>query len=343
MIEGFRPKSRTVNFLLVDGGVGDHVASFTALDYIARKYPWITQLVWMPDLLLDLAKNLIRYDHVELRSFTEMRGRYDPSKPTKSTKWDGNTSPMKIHCLDYAFLKLCDENPDLSEKNYLPLRRGEIDISKFVLPRSYVVLTTGFTAAVREFRPEIVNEIASHFQKKTDYEVVFLGNTDGKTGSAHTIKAKFKDEIDFTNGINLIDKTTLLEAAAVMHDAKAVLGVDNGLLHVAGCTPADIIGGFTTVSPWIRMPVRGDVMGRGFYPIAPYHSLQCRFCQQTTNFIYGHKYTDCLFKETEAENECTKQLSASDFIYGMNYLNQIKPLQEYGVAALRSPSDKLSE
>lgn len=292
----------------MDGGLGDHIASLVAVNYILETYTWITPLIWVPDYLKDLSKNMLP-ESAQVYSFTDMRGRYDQSRPTKTTKWDGHTSPMKIHCVDYAFLKLCDENPDISKKNYLKIMPDHANITAFDLPDDYVVLTTGFTASVREFPAEHINGIASYI-KAIGLTPVFLGQTTTKTGANHVIKGTFSDEIDFSSGISLIDKTSLLESAKIMGQAKAVLGVDNGLLHLAGCTDVPIIGGFTTVSPDLRMPIRNNKLGDGYLCVTPDESLGCKFCQVRTNFLYGHNYVNCLYKD----NLCTKQMTATKFI-----------------------------
>lgn len=301
--------------MFLDGGVGDHIASLVAVDYIQKNYKWITPLIWVPDYLADFAKNVLVPD-TYIKGFSEMRFQYDPTRTTKTTKWDGIISPMKIHLLDYAFLKLCDENPNIEHKNYLYIKLDKITAYPFDLPKDYVVITTGYTADVREFRPEIVNEISNYLHSK-NITPVFLGQTNTKTGLQHIIQGTFK--ADYSKGINLIDKTTLLEAAAIMHHSKAVIGVDNGLMHIAGCTPAPIIGGYTTVSPQIRMPVRNNILGWNCYPIVPEESLSCRFCQEKTNFLYGHDYRNCIYKkEPQKVNLCTKQLTADKFIELLN-------------------------
>ncbi len=312
----FKPQTKTINITMLNGGVGDHMASFVAVDYILRKYPWITPIIWMPDLLVDLAKNLLPAG-AEVFGFSDMRGRYQPERPTKTTEWDGHTSPMKTHSLDYAFMKLCDENPPIEEKNYLKLKEHLIDISKFDLPEKYVVVTAGFTVDVREFKPKFVNEIAQYLKSK-DITPVFLGSTQGKTGLRHVITANFGKEIDLSQGLNLIDQTNLSQAAAIMGKAMAVVGIDNGLLHVAGCTEVLIIGGFTTVSPQIRMPVRHNILGWNYFPVTPDEELHCKFCQQNTNFLYGHNYVNCLYKNKPGYqyrvNLCTEQMRAEKFI-----------------------------
>lgn len=308
-----KPKTKTINILHLDGGVGDQIAALTVTNYIIKRYPWITPLVWVPDFLVDFAKNVLPEDTF-VKGFTEMRGQYDPTKSTKTTKWDGNTSAMKIHLVDYAFHKLCDENPSITEKNYLRVDFSS-NIYKYDHFEKYVVFTTGFTADVREFTPKTVNTLASYVKSK-GYGAVFLGSTQTKTGSSFVIKGKFKEEIDYSQGINLIDKTSLLDAAYIMQNSKAVLGIDNGLMHVAGCTDAKIVGGFTTVSPEIRNPIRYNQLGWNCYNVVPDESLSCKFCQQTTNFLYGHDYRNCWYKEKKERStiSCVDQMTADKFI-----------------------------
>jgi len=309
----FKPKTKTINLMLLDGGLGDHIASLVAVDYILKQYPWITPYIWMPDYLTILAKNVLPEDAI-IRGLSQLKSEYNPAKPTKTTKWDGIISPMKIHLVDYAFLKLTDENPSIEYKNYLKLRLDKIEnMQDFDLPIKYVVLTTGFTAEVREWIPSEVNKVASYCLDK-GYTPVFLGQSNTKTGTHHTIKGTFKEEIDYSLGVNLIDKTNLLEVAVIMHHATAVLGVDNGLLHVAGCTDTAIVGGFTTVSPNIRMPIRDNKLGHNFVPICPDLDLSCSFCQEKTNFLYGHDYRNCLYKEKPKKLACTTQMTADKFI-----------------------------
>lgn len=306
--KGFKPKPKVINIVLMNGGVGDHMASLVAIDYILKNYTWIRPLVWMPDFLVSFAKHILP-KNLHIRGYTDMALHYSPEKPTKTTAWDGVISPMKMHCLDYAFMKLCDENPPMFKKNYLQVRLDDIDTSKFDLPEKYIVVTAGFTAEVRELLPEAINKIADYALSK-GYTPVYLGQTATATGAAYVIKGTFREEIDFSKGLNLIDKTNLLEAAKIMGQSKAVLGVDNGLLHVAGCTDASIIGGFTTVNPELRMPVRHGCLGWNYIAIEPDEDLACKFCQVKTNFLYDHNYINCLYKD----NLCTKQMTAEKFI-----------------------------
>lgn len=312
--DAFKPEPRDVNCILLSGGVGDHMGSLVAVDYILKTYPWVNLLIWVPDFLKDFAKNVLP-PNANVRNFTEMKTQYDRNKTTIHTEWDGRTSPMKIHSVDYAFLRLCDENPPIHKKNYLKVKFNEVSLAGIELPEKYVVIPTGYTAPVREFKPKAINEVAEYVISK-GFTPVFLGQREIQTGVKHIIKGTFNSEVDYTKGIDLRDKTTLLQAAKVIQGARAIIGVDCGLLHVAGCTDTTIIGGFTTVSPELRAPIRNNQLGYNFYSVVPGALLQCRFCQSNTNFLYGHDYTKCMYKDYK----CVEELTSDKFI---SYLSKL--------------------
>lgn len=310
--KGFKPKPVTMNFILMDGGVGDHIASLTALNYIHNKYPYVKQLVWVPDFLLEFAQHLL--PKLLIRDFSSMRQYYDHTLPTKATKWDQIVSPMKTSCLDYAFMKLCDEKPSIEHMNYLQINTKKIDLN-IPLPENYVVITTGYTAKVREFPTNEINKLIDYL-KTNNITPVFLGKKDTPTGTKHIIKGTFSEDIQYSQGLDLVDKTSLLQAAKIMGGAKAVVGVDNGLLHIAATTQVPIIAGYTTVDPIARIPVRNNQLGHNYYTITPDQSLSCRFCQSNTNFIFKHDYKECLYKDYA----CTSHMTAEKFI------NQLKAI-----------------
>lgn len=298
--KGYKPKPKTVNCILLDGGLGDHIASLVAVNYILKKYTWIKLLIWVPDYLLDFAKHVLPKT-ASINNFTSMKTLYNPGLTTKTTKWDGITSPMKIHLLDYAFLKLCDENPAIEHKNYLQIDSHSLPEQLY---EDYVVITAGYTAKAREFKAKYINEITSYIVSK-GYQPVFLGATKTMTGTSYTIEGNFDKKIDFSKSINLINKTTLLEAAKIMASSAAVIGVDNGLLHLAGCTQVPIVGGFPSVSPEIRATVRHNMLGWNYYSVVPDADKGCNFCQENTNFLYGHDYRECIYKDDRSINGMT--------------------------------------
>lgn len=304
-------KPTDLNIVLTDGGLGDHVASLVAVDYIAKNYPYVTVYLWVPDYLLEFAKTAL--PGVRIKNFTDAKKYYSADKPFVTTRWDGRTSGMRMHLLDYAFATLCDNIVGYEEKNYLQVDTSKVKITHFKLPEKYVVMTAGFTAPSREFLPEYVNTVVKYVKSK-GYEVIFIGKKHTYTGTIHTIKGNFKEEIDFSAGMNLIDKTSLLEATKIMGLAKCVIGLDNGLLHLAGCTEVPIVGSFTSVEPKARMPVRHNQLGWNYYPVVPPPSLGCGFCQSRLNYIYDHDFKNCI----KQDYECLTVLKPELYIEQLN-------------------------
>lgn len=301
---------KNINCLLTDGGLGDMLAALVAVNYIVKTYKHVNLLVWVPDYLLEFAKNVL--PTVSVRDFTTAKEKYNPELPSITTRWNGRHSGMKVHPVDYAFHMLCDQDVALKHKNYLKPDFTKVNRALPVeMFRTYVVVTTGFTAANREFLPDTINAITKYI-KEAGYDVVFLGKKQTTTGTKHIIQGNFNEEIDFSVGTNLIDKTSLLEAALVMNDSMAVVGLDNGLLHLAGCTSVNIVGGFTNVDPKFRMPYRQDKLGRWYHPVVPPESLGCRFCQSNMNFVYNHDFKECF--NGPQDYSCIKQLTADLYI-----------------------------
>lgn len=306
MYREIQPKEE-INVLLDDGGLGDCIARLPAVKYVMETHPHVQVRFWVPDYFVDFAKRSLPKD-VITRSYTDAKTKYNTHLPGRAFSVHIHTN-LSTHMTDHAFSILCNKNVEPEVKNYLKPDTSDINLFKFHLPEKFVVITTGFTAEVREMRPDIINTIVSYIKSK-GYEVVFLGKEETFNGVKHIIKGTFKAEIDFTQGLNLINKTNLLESHAVISKAKTIVGLDNGLLHVAGCTDIPIVGGYTTVEPKYRMPYRNNVLGWNYYPVVPPESLNCRFCQSNWTFTYEHDFKTCYYKDYE----CTKQLSANRYI-----------------------------
>jgi ADP-heptose:LPS heptosyltransferase len=72
--------------------------------------------------------------------------------------------------------------------------------------------------------------------------------------------------------------------AKLIASCKVFVGSDSGLLHVAGTTRTPIVGVFTSVHPWLRLPYRARVpggratMGYDCIAVTP-RDLMCLGCQ----------------------------------------------------------------
>lgn len=294
-----------VNFLLDHGGLGDQIARLPAIKYIKDRHPHVEPIVWIPDYFIPLARNVL--PEIDFRPFSEGATDYDEKLPCRSTgaRWFTN---LKTSMVDHAFALLANEIPSIEYKNYLKVNTNSISIAKWNLPKKYIVVTCGFTAPIREFLPEYINEITQYIRTQTDYQIVFLGKETIETGiKDDIIKGTFKTEINFSKGINLVNKTSLLEAAKIMNNSKLVLGLDNGLLHLAAMTDIQILGGFTSVDPIHRLPIRNNIFGKDYHLVVPSDSEPEKFCQSRWDFCFEHDFrfsyygTDDLIKSLKPE------------------------------------------
>lgn len=306
-----------VNIQFNNGGLGDHICRMVAIKYIRDTYPYVKLHVYVPDFFVDLAKHLV--GGIIIRDYSKGRYLYEEKFAAKQTHNQQCTS-MSKHLIDDAFHNLVDKDPTIEFKNYIQLNLNKIDISKFTLPEKFVIITTGFTAEVREMLPNVVNELSDYIIKK-GYTPVYLGNRITPVGGKgingqDAIVGTFKEEIDYSKGIDLIGQTDLLEAGKIISQSKAIFGLDNGLLHLAGCTDVPIVGGFTTVNPLHRMPIRHNTLGWNFFPVVPDQSLECRFCQSNIEFLFDFDFRKCWYKENQHDDiiRCVYELTSQKYI-----------------------------
>lgn len=282
-----------VNFLLNLGGLGDNIARMPVINYIHNRHPHVKSIVWVADYFLPLSKNML--PEIIFKPFSDNKN-YNEKLPSRMSGWEGCTN-LKTHMVDHAFFVLANEIPPIEHRNYCQLKLDDINIKRFNLPQKYVVMTTGFTAPIREFLPEYINRITDYIVLK-GYQVVFLGSKHTSAGvKGHEIIGNFKEDIDFSKGINLVDKTTLLEAARIIRDAKTIVGLDNGLLHLAACTgDIPIVAGFTSVMPEHRAPYRHNQLGYNFFPVVPPETEPERYCQSIWDFTFNHDFRHSYYK-----------------------------------------------
>lgn len=306
-----------INVLFDQGGIGDLIAWLPPLKFIFTEHQHVRINVWVPDFFHDLTKRALKgtEKRITIYKLSNQLHFLNRKYQTYSFKMQNYTN-LGAHMTEHAFEIICHTKPDnKNHLNYVSFDLTYVDIAKFNLPKKYVILTTGFTAPVREFLPEYINEISQYIVSK-GYTPVFLGKHSTNTGIKHVIKGNFSNEIDFSVGIDLIDKTTLIECVKICEESHGVVGLDNGILHLAGCTDVPIVGGFTTVNPNHRMPYRHGVLGWQYFPVVPPESLKCKFCQSNWQFTNGHDFTKCFYLENKQDTEikCLKELKAGLYI-----------------------------
>ncbi len=305
------PQTKTpVNCLIAENGLGDLLCSLMAANYILKNSPWVNLLIWVPDYMEEFTKHILPKGAI-VRNFTKAHKKYDNTKYGITTKWSSQHTPMRTHPTKYAFHMLCDYSPTIEEGNYLSIRPNEIDISRFSLPEKYVVLPSAATEFVKTMPAETLNRLSDYVISK-GYTPVFLGKTENPTGIKNMSgRAVVQENYDFSKGINLTDKTNLLESAAIISKAKLYLGMDSGVSHLAGFTNTPMVVGYTFVLPSVMMPTRNNIFGYNVYPITPDEDLACQGCQTKWTLMFNHDFRDCFYGQDDYT--CVKQITFDKF------------------------------
>lgn len=254
--------------ILTDGGLGDLVCCLVAVDWNIKNHKNIKFHVWVPDYLFWFARHVLPRG-ANIRPFSKAKEEFNHKYLGMTTEWCTNHTCIRTHPVDYGFHMLSDRHVyELNEKNYLQIVPDKIDISSFNLPEKYVVICATGVEPVRTMPVETANSIIDYVIDR-GYVPVFLGKEESDCGLNNlAIKAK-SIALNYEKGINLVNKTSLLESAKIIHNSKAYIGMDGGLSHIAGCTDAEIICGYTASHPSHVAPIRKGSQTYKFHPIFP--------------------------------------------------------------------------
>ncbi len=306
--EGKGPTHKvSINILLADGGMGDLLCSLITVDYIIREVKHVDPFIWTPDYLLEFARNVLPQE-AKVYDFTTASKHYNDKLIGISTRWSSQHTAQAVHPTDYSNHMLIDRDLPIEKKNYLKFNNEGIDLTRFNLPEKYIVLSVGSTAAPKELSPQTYNEIVEYIVDK-GYTPVFLGKSESSLGEGKRIDKKFQiakakiAEINYIGGIDLVNKTSLTESAAIISKATAFIGIDGGLLHLAGFTDTKIIGGYTFVDPDVMGIVRNNKRNDGVYLVVPEASLECRYCQTNIPLLYNHDFRDCFYDDFQCKSQ----------------------------------------
>lgn len=240
-------------------------------------HPQILIELWCHDYAVELCSKVFQnYPHCKIKGLSKHK--HYKNEQIARSPYAHKISNLSAHLVDHGFYTMVHTSPEDKYKDYIQL--DPIDISKFNLPEKYVVVTTGFTTETRRWREDYINETVDYIISK-NYTPVFIGKSNTTTGTNHVITGNFK--ADYSRGINLIDKTDLFEAHAIMNGATVTIGIDNGLMHLNSMGKAPAIWGFTSVEPRHRLPYKDSVLGKDCYVVKP-KDLECFGCQSNWNF-----------------------------------------------------------
>lgn len=298
-------------FILSRGGLGDFIHWTTAIQYAIESNNHIRGLVATPAYFADLARHWFApyYNRFKVYVYNEANLANDPvltkMKRRFHSKFDSFTS-VQHHLLTVGFgIYAQIDNPP---KEWQRLPRIEHQAATRYVTGDYVVVTTEATSKVRTLPAETINKI-TEWLIAHDIKPVFLG----KKNLTEHYKSGSSDMINTEGVVDLREKTELLSAAYILSQAKAVVGLDNGLLHLACCSDVPVAFAFTSVDPRHRIPPRSA--NAKTITITPPEDLKCRFCQSNVRFL-EHDFRNCLY----GDELCCKLMTAEPFIKALEEL-----------------------
>ena len=292
----------TINFMFLNGGMGDYVCWSQAIRWQAAKNTWITGRVVVADYMVEPMNYWLKQlnPNWQAWNYKQLKEREDEGMPFRGPLEMSKESmnATGAHLLDCGFVYFANQCPNPEGwDNYPPFLQVDLDklLHKFEerLPQKYAIITTGKTSPSRAVPDKYWNDIIEHVAAR-GITPVFLGATTIVTGNKANIETKFGAGVRYDLGIDLRNQTSTMEAAAVMSRAEFVVGHDNGLLHLAGCTEVPIIFGYNVASPKHRRPRRP--VGEVYDVFLTHEELACIHCQSNTNFLIGYNFNRCFYE-----------------------------------------------
>lgn len=298
--DGFNPPPVHLNIISNWGGLGDSLARIPAIKWGLEEFEHVSMTVHWQDYFFELAKYLYQHPRLTHKKISETP--WMLQEPVIDFDHNRVTS-LALHLTQQAFLILYDRvaTPEMMRYD----RATTVDLSSFpaLLDSNMVVFTVASTVPVREWPPYEINDLAERCKAK-GLTPVLLGSTQKmQTGEYETIQGRIDDGIDRSLFLDLTNRTTLIEALGVMQRSRAVIGVDNGLLHLAHYCDVPVVAGFTSVESKHRLPHREQGETRAIEAKVP-----CYGCQSKWGFV-NHDFRYCPLKHTA----CTLTMTADRF------------------------------
>ena len=304
------PFSDKVCYFLNSGAVGDLVACSAVVNYAIKTFHTPRNTDYRVAVMEDLkplfshlvpAEKLISIEEgLKLKDFAIRKFNMDRNTAMKNVSV---LTASRFHLVQYASIGLLARNLDLKDVPYPAL--PEVPVSHFGIDfdRAVVFVVT-YRDTSRMWPKE---EILKTAQAVHDMglQPVFIGKTGGMANWKNYLA---KADFEYPGfGVNLLDKTSLLEMATLMSKSRLVVGMDSGPLHVAMTSNVPVIIGFTNVDPALRIPYRKDAVTL----VVNSEPLFCRYCQSDWNLDFWN-FNKC--PRQMEKPECTTYMTAEKFV-----------------------------
>lgn len=298
-------------YCLNSAAVGDLVAAAPSLKFAIDNFHSSTEyLVGIYPDFKDI------FPFVPENKFTEVKTEYPPefsimrlnaSRPDNKSVC--KLTPSRLKLTQFGSISLLGRVLSDVELRYIPLKK--VDVSHYGIDfKNSVIIITTYRDKQRTILPNEIRKIAEYVASKGLTPVYA-----GKTGAISIWKNHLAiSDFEYPGfGIDLRDKTSLLELTTLMGMSKAVVGMDSGPIHLAFTTDVPVVCGFTTVGPQMRVPYRGLAPT---IPVTP--NIICNFCESDWHLNFWN-FNTCPRKLELAE--CVTKMTSNKFIAALDRLN----------------------
>lgn len=316
---GWSPPPVHLNVISGRGGLGDALARIPAFNFVIAQYSHVSMTVYVQDAWLEITRLLaIKSDRIEYRPLSQAP--YGLARPIIEFNMERLTT-LHLHLTDHAFLILTDALPPSREARAYPKaslvsekifeNMGMLYLSYIVGNEPYILFTTDYTSPARRWPAPYINQLGRECAKRGFTPVLVGKSGDLDSGLPHDpVRINQNDGIDKGVFYDLRGQTSLVETLGLMQRASAVVGVDNGLIHLAHYTDVPVVVGFTSLASRHRVPVR--IHGE---TIALEAEVPCGGCQ-SRGFAINTDWRTCLFDDYA----CTLTMRAERFVEALTKL-----------------------
>lgn len=296
-------------FMLNSLAMGDVIAALPVIKYMIKNYytdpgtyKVVAKEMFRPLFSFVPNANFINYENAE----NDWGIPKNWAVGTLNQKNNGTNiirnTPKSMHLSQFASFKLVDML--LTEEQLHYVKVPEVVISHFGHDFSKsVIFVASYRDVTRMWKASYMLELAAWVKFK-GYTPVFVGKTDMNLDTHLVPKTSLPDNIG-SLGLDLRNKTSILELATIMSKSKAVVGLDSGPIHLAGCTNVPIVCGYTTVDPCYRIPIRAQGIT---YAVTP--DIECKHCESNWA-CHFHNYENCYLGP---DPKCCEEMTAGKFI-----------------------------
>jgi len=123
-------------------------------------------------------------------------------------------------------------------------------------PNQYIVLLIGGTAAAKRWPVEMFATLARRLSDEVNTPIVLIGAGDTEVALATTFMSRVKGALSTNRFVNLVNQTSIPQAALIMKQSLLVCGNDSGPLHIADSFDVPLVSIYGPTNPDVVGPYR---------------------------------------------------------------------------------------